>query len=177
MKRYIGNYAEPMKNLILVIGVVIVLFMSFSAEAGRQGGGFPEGRFYDDIAATPELSLTAEQAGKLRAAREIYLLEIGALKDRWYEKSGKLKSLWLQQLPDRHKISDTEDELRTIREQLYAHRLAYWREATKILTPAQQAKVQAYAEESGYDFGDGRKNRRGMGMGTRMDRGVGKRGD
>jgi Spy/CpxP family protein refolding chaperone len=87
-----------------------------------------------------------------------------------------MRLLWLERTPDQKKILTVQKEVRTLRDQLYDKRTAYWLEANKILTPEQQTKLQAYGAGRDYGSGKGMRGRGGMGMGPGMGQGMGMRG-
>lgn len=166
-----------MKKLMTMIAVIaLAAVMTSPAEARRGWGGNPGDGYYYDLAATPGLNLTAEQSGKLNALREAHLREIKPLQDQRYSKSSEMRLLWLERTPDQKKILTVQKEVRTLRDQLYDKRTAYWLEANKILTPEQQTKLQAYGAGRDYGSGKGMRGRGGMGMGPGMGQGMGMRG-
>lgn len=163
-----------MKKLMTMIAVIALAATVVASPAEARmggGGGYPGGGYYD-IAATPGLNLTAEQAGQLRNLREAHLKDIQPLQNKLYSKRSELRLLWLQQSPDQGKITAADREIRALRDQIQdkmtSHRLATF----KILTPEQQTKLQAYGAGRGYGSGKGMRGQGGMGMGPGMGQGM-----
>ena len=81
--------------------------------------------------------------------RAAHLKDIQPLQDQMLSKSRELRSLWLAATPDKEKILALQKETRDLRDQLTDKRTAYRLEVQKVLTPEQQAKVQAYGTGRG----------------------------
>ena len=156
-----------MKKLITMTAVIALaaVLASSPAEARKGwGGGYPGGGGYYDLAATPGLNLTAEQITKLNALRDAHLRDIKPLQDQMYSKRGELRLLWLERTPNQNKILEAQKEFQTLRDKLYEKGTIYRLETTKVLTPEQQAQVQAYGPGRGYGYGKSMRGHGGMGM-------------
>jgi Spy/CpxP family protein refolding chaperone len=135
-----------MKKLMMIIAVIVLAAIVVSPAMAYKGmwGGYGSGPGnVADIAAAHDLNLTAEQTEKINTLREAYLKEIKPLRDQLYGMRGELRSSWLQTTPDRDKITTLQRDAMNLRnrmeEKMNAHRLDLF----QVLTPEQQAKVQA----------------------------------
>jgi Spy/CpxP family protein refolding chaperone len=141
-----------MKKLMTVVAVIaLAAVVASPAMAYRgMGGGYGYGPGnVADIGAARGLDLTAEQTAKINAMREAHLKDIKPLQDQMYSKSGELRNLWLAVTPDREKILALQKEAQVLRDQMTDKRTTYRLEVRKVLTPEQQAKVQAYGTGRG----------------------------
>ncbi len=136
-----------MKNVMMIItAIVLTAAVAVPAMAYRgMGAGYGSGPGnVVDIGAVRDLDLTAEQTRKISILREAHLKEIKPLQAQMRRKSGELRSLWLASTPDREKILVLQKEAQGLRDQLTDKRTVYFLEVRQVLTPEQQAKVQAY---------------------------------
>lgn len=154
-----------MKKVMMIVTVIaLAAVVTSPAMAYRgMGAGYGSGPGnVADIGTARGLDLTAEQAEKINAIRAAHLKDIQPLQGQMLSKSRELRNLWLAATPDKEKITAFQKEARDLRDQLADKRTAYRLEVQKVLTPEQQAKVQAY----------------GMGRGTaRVGGGPGMMGD
>lgn len=165
-----------MKKVVMflaAIAMAAIMVSPASAYRGMAGGNGPGFGYAGDTTAWQGLNLTADQTAKIRSLQEAQLKEIQPLQNKLYSKRSELRLLWLQQAPDRDKITAADQEARTLRDQIQDrmtnHRLAFF----NVLTPEQQTKLQAYGAGRGYGPRMS-MNQGGMGMGPAgMDRGRG----
>ncbi|MCX5831546.1 MAG: Spy/CpxP family protein refolding chaperone [Deltaproteobacteria bacterium] len=156
-----------MKKVVMflaAIALAAIMVSPASAYRGAAGGNGPGSGYAGDITAWQGLNLTADQTAKIRSLQEAQLKEIQPLQNKLYSKRGELRLLWLQQAPDRDKITAADQEVRALRDQIQDkmtnHRLTVF----NVLTLEQQTKVQAY----GAGRGNGPRmsmNQGSMGMG------------
>jgi len=140
---------KVMMMIVAVIALAAVVASPAMAYRGMGGGyGYGPGNVAD-VAAGRGLDLTAEQTEKINAMRAAHLKDIQPLQDQMLSKSRELRSLWLAATPDKEKILALQQETRSLRDQLTDKRTAYRLEVRQILTPEQQAKVQAYGTGRG----------------------------
>ena len=136
-----------MKKLMTVVAVIalaaIVASPAMAYRGMRVGYGYGPGNVAD-IGAARDLNLTAEQTAKINAMREAHLKDIKPLQDQMLSKSGELRSLWLAATPDREKINALQKEAQGLRDQMTDKFTTYRLAVLQVLTPEQQAKVQAY---------------------------------
>jgi Spy/CpxP family protein refolding chaperone len=150
------------KIWILIIGMIALTTVIVSpATAYRQWGYVSGPGRVEDIAKTPGLNLTTEQAAKINALRETHLKEIKPLLDEMTDKSRKLRGLWLSQQPDQKEIEIIGVEAQKLRLRLMDRVEAYRREVYRELTPDQQQRVQIR------DIGQGRGRMGGFGIDRR----------
>jgi len=165
-----------MKKVVMFLAAIALAAIMASPAAayrGMAGGNGPGFGYGGDVTAWQGLNLTADQTAKIRSLQEAQLKEIQPLQNKLYSKGSELKLLWLQQAPDRGKITAADHEVRALRDQIQDkmtnHRLAVF----NVLTPEQQTKVQAYGAGRGYGPRMS-MNQGGMGMGqVGMGRGRG----
>ena len=141
-----------MKKVMLIVAVIALAAIVASPAMAHRGMGAGYGSGPGDVAdigATRGLDLTAEQTEKINAMRAAHLKDIQPLQDQMYSKSRELRSLWLAATPDKEKIVALQKEAQGLRDQLTDKRTTYRLEVRKILTPEQQAKVQAYGAGRG----------------------------
>lgn len=128
---------------ILVVAATVLAFASpVIADRERWGGSRRGPGYIADIAETPGLALTAEQAERIDALREDHLKDIGPIKRELDEKSRALRNLWLAHRLDSQRIEASQAEAMTVRERLMKRIETYNAEVYLILTPEQQASVQ-----------------------------------
>ena len=141
-----------MKKVMTVVAVIalaaIVASPAMAYRGMRVGYGYGPGNVAD-IGAARGLDLTAEQTGKINALREAHLKDIKSLQDQMLSKNSELRSLWLATTPDKEKILALQKEAQGLRDQLTDKLMTYRLEVWQILTPEQQAKVQAYGTGRG----------------------------
>ncbi|MHB8093243.1 MAG: Spy/CpxP family protein refolding chaperone [Syntrophales bacterium] len=160
------------KLMMIVAVIALTTLMALSAMAHREmkvGYGYGPGNFAD-IAAERNLNLTAEQTAKIDALRAVHLKDIEPLQDRMLNKSRELRSMWLARTPDRVKIDVLQKEAQALRDELEEKLANYRQEVLQILTPEQQARIQAsvtgrWMEHRG--GGGGMAGGRGYGWGMR----------
>jgi Spy/CpxP family protein refolding chaperone len=141
---------KKIMTVVAVIALAAVVASPAMAYRGMGGGGYGYGPGnVADIAAARGLDLTAEQTEKINALRAAHLKDIQPLQDQMLSKSRELRSLWLAATPDREKIVALQKETRGLRDQLTDKRTAYRLDVRQVLTPEQQAKVQAYGTGRG----------------------------
>ena len=156
-----------MKKVVMFLAAIALAAImaspaaAYRGMAGGNGLGFGYG---SDVVAWQSLNLTADQTAKIRSLQEAHWKEIQPLQDQLSSKGSELRLLWLQQAPDRDKISAADREVRALRDQIQdkmtSHRLIVF----NVLTPKQQTKVQAYGAGRGYSPGMS-MNQGGMGRG------------
>jgi Spy/CpxP family protein refolding chaperone len=152
-----------MKKVVLTLMAVLVMVaitttsFAYGWGQGMRGGRGPGyGNCQSgDLQGLAALNLTADQEAKIKSLRESQLKETKPLQDKMFSKRGELRLLWLQQNPDKEKITAVQKEIRSLRDQLQDkqtnHRLA----VLKVLTPEQQTKVQAFGAGRGFGHGKG----------------------
>jgi Spy/CpxP family protein refolding chaperone len=158
-----------MKKIVAVVAVIaLAAIVASPAMAYRgMGAGYGSGPGnVADIGAARGLDLTVEQTAKINALREAHLKDIKPLQDQMLSKGRELRSLWLASTPDKEKILALQKEAQSLRDQLTDKRTAYRLEVRQVLTPDQQAKVQAYGTGRGME-------RMGGGPGMMGDHGYG----
>jgi Spy/CpxP family protein refolding chaperone len=160
-----------MKKIMTVVAVialaVIVASPAMAYRGMRVGYGSGPGNVAD-IGAARGLDLTAEQTQTINTLREAHLKDIQPLQDQMLSKSRELRSLWLAKTPDKEKILSLQKEAQDLRGQLTDKFTTYRLDVRQVLTPEQQAKVQAYGTVWGMA-------RSGAGM-AHMGGGAGMRG-
>ncbi len=148
-----------MKKIVTIVAVIaLAAIVASPAMAYRgMGAGYGSGPGnVADIGAAQGLDLTAEQTQKINVLREAHLKDIKPLQDQMLSKSRELRSLWLASTPDKEKILVLQKEAQGLRDQLTDKRTAYRLEVQQVLTPEQQAKIQAYGAGRGMmHMGDG----------------------
>ncbi len=97
----------------------------------------------EDIATMAELELTPDQAEQIRAIREGYISDIKPFQEKMQAKREELKTLWLQQIPDRKKIASAEKEAKMLRDRLWNMLLDYRETISKVLNAEQQRKFKS----------------------------------
>lgn len=143
-----------MKRMSIVFfAVVVATFIAATTFAygwgGGPGRGFARGDcetcpYYErDFKGIPDLGLTDEQATKMRDMRAAHLKDVQPLREKMMGMRGELKQLWLQKSPDRGKITATQKEISSLRDQMQEKRTAHRFEMLNLLTPEQRTKVQA----------------------------------
>lgn len=141
-----------MKKIMTVVAVIalaaVVASPAMAYRGMRVGYGNGPGNVAD-IGAARGLDLTADQTEKINAMRAAHLKDIQPLQDQMYSKSRELRSLWLAATPDKEKIVALQKEAQGLRDQLTDKLTTYRLEVRKVLTPEQQAKVQAYGTGRG----------------------------
>ena len=142
-----------MKKVVMFLAAIALAAIMASPAAAYRGtaGGYGPGFGYaGDVTVWSGLNLTADQTAKIRGLQEEQLKEIQPLQSKLYSKGSELRLLWLQQSPDRDKITAATREVRALRDQIQdkmtSHRLAVF----NVLTPEQQTKLQAYGAGRGY---------------------------
>lgn len=174
-----------MKKSILTAVLAIVLLatsgLAFAQGWGRGAGmgygpgmGFgpgpgicpaPYGPGYFLGAWAANLNLTAEQVQKMQALREAFWKEIAPVQSELVSKRLELRSLWLQPNPDRDKILAKQKEINALREKVQEKAIKHRLEMRQILTPEQQAKLEAAFGWFGPGAGFGGRGRFGPGRG------------
>lgn len=157
-----------MKRTLVILSILLLFTLGTASvlhawRGGPDGGmGYGSAPYGAVVLADPNLDLSTEQAAQICFLDEKYLREIKPLKDQLYSKSRELRSAWLQTTLDRININNLQKDVTNLRgqtrEKLAAHRL----DVLNVLTPEQQAKVQAYDARRNYDSGKGIRSRGGM---------------
>lgn len=140
------------KKLAMLTALIIMGGIAASpAGAHREWrGGYGSGPGnVEDVAGAPGLNLTAEQAERIGALREVHRRDIRPLQDRLMGKGRQLRELWLAKTPDRERILALQREVHELRGQLLEKLAAYRLEVRQLLTPEQQAKMRAFEAERG----------------------------
>jgi len=141
-----------MKKIMTVVAVIalaaIVASPAMAYRGMRVGYGSGPGNVAD-IGAARGLDLTAEQTEKINTMRAAHLKDIQPLQDRMLSKSKEMRSLWLATTPDKEKIIALQKEAQGLRDQLTDKITTYRLDVRQVLTPEQQAKVQAYGTGRG----------------------------
>jgi Spy/CpxP family protein refolding chaperone len=163
-------------TLLFILLFVVVSVSPASAFQGRgRGMGPGGGPGYGpggDPAVASGLNLTAEQQAKIADLRAAHFKDIKPLRDKMFSLRGDLRLLWLEKNPDQAKITATQKEIRSLRDQMQDKGTAYRLEVNKVLTPEQQAQFRSTGPGGGFGPGYGRGGRGpgygpggGMGMG------------
>ena len=137
--------------MTVITVIVLAAIVASPAMAHREMGvvyGSGPGSVAD-IAAVRGLDLTSGQTERINALREAHLNDIKPLQDQLFVKGGDLRRLWLARTPDQERIMSLQKEVQGLRNQLMDKLTAYRMEVWQILTPEQQAKIQAYGPGSG----------------------------
>ena len=151
-KQFNEKETKTMKKVMTVVAVIalaaIVASPAMAYRGMGAGYGYGPGNVAD-IGAARGLDLTTEQTQKINALREAHLKDIKPLQDQMYSKNSELRSLWLATTPNQEKILALQKEAQGLRDQLTDKITTYRLEVRQVLTPEQQAKVQAYATGRG----------------------------
>jgi Spy/CpxP family protein refolding chaperone len=143
-----------MKKIVTIVAVIALAAVAASPVMAYRGMGAGYGSGpgnVADIGAARGLDLTAEQTEKINVLREAHMKDIKPHQDQMLSKSRELRSLWLAATPDKEKILALQKEAQSLRDQLTDRRTAYSLEVRQVLTPEQQAKVQAYGTGRGME--------------------------
>jgi Spy/CpxP family protein refolding chaperone len=143
-----------MKKIVTIVAVIALAAVAASPAMAYRGMGAGYGSGpgnVADIGAARGLDLTAEQTEKINVLREAHMKDIKPHQDQMLSKSRELRSLWLAATPDKEKILALQKEVQGLRDQLTDKRTAYRLEVRQVLTPEQQAKVQAYGTGRGME--------------------------
>ena len=141
-----------MKNVMMIVAVIALAAIVASPAMAYRGMGVGYGSGPGnvvDIGAARGLDLTAEQTEKINIMRAAHLKDIQPLKDQMLSKSKEMRSLWLAATPDKEKIIALQKEAQGLRDQLTDKITTYRLEVRQVLTPEQQAKIQAYGTGRG----------------------------
>lgn len=150
-----------LKNGLIPFAVLVIAMIAASpATANREWrGGYGSGPGnVADVAGTPDLNLTPEQAELIAALRTAHRRDIRPLQEQLMGKSRKLRELWLARSPDQEQIMALQREVHELRGQLLEKLAAYRLKVLQMLTPEQQTKVQTFEAER-------HRGRMGPGMG------------
>ena len=135
-----------MKKLTLVLmaatlGILLTVpAFAFGPGEGRgPGGGMGPG--YCGKAGFDRLNLSDEQKTKIEALFTASEKENRPIREKMFDKSVALRRLWSQANPDKDKITATQKEVRTLRNEMQDRVTSMRLEIRKILTPEQNEKL------------------------------------
>ena len=151
------------RGMIAAAVIVLAAIAASPATAHREWqGGYGHGPGnVADIAGISGLNLSAEQTQRIAALREAHRRDIRPLQEQLMGKGRQLRELWLAKTPDRERILALQSEVHDLRGRLLEKLATYRLEVLRMLTPDQQAKVQAFEAERHM----GRMGGAGMGRG------------
>ena len=134
------------KGMITAAVIVLAAIAASPATAHREWqGGYGHGPGnVADIAGISGLNLSAEQTQRIGVLREAHRRDIRPLQEQLMGKGRQLRELWLAKTPDRERILALQSEVHDLRGRLLEKLSAYRLEVLRMLTPDQQAKVQAF---------------------------------
>jgi Spy/CpxP family protein refolding chaperone len=140
------------KRTMLLAAVTILALAAVSPALAERGRGYGEmhGRGPESVAdatTIPGLELTPEQAEKIGVLREAHLRESEPLRGELAGKGRALRELWLARTPDRERIMTLQREVLELRARLGERRKDYREQVRRILTPEQQARMEAFERE------------------------------
>jgi Spy/CpxP family protein refolding chaperone len=138
---------KGMITVALIILTAIAASPAMAAPREWQGGYGSEPGNVADIAGTPGLNLSGEQAERIGALREAHRRDIKPLQAQLMGKGRQLRELWLARTPDREKILALQREVHDLRGRLLEKLAAYRLDVLQMLTPDQQARVQTFEAE------------------------------
>ncbi len=139
-----------MKRTAMVVALIVGMAIGPAPAAAHREwrGGYGSGPGnVADIAGTPGLNLSAEQSERIGALREAHRRDIKPLQEELMGKGRQLRELWLAKTPDREKILALQHEVHNLRGRLLEKLAVYRLGVLQMLTPDQQAKVQAFEAE------------------------------
>ena len=175
VKTYLGKEKRPMKKLLTVMAVMLlvaaVAVPSFAQRGWRGYGDSP----CKEITKVTGLNLTAEQKTRLTEMEKAHLKDVKPLQDKLFSRQGDLRLLWLEKNLDQARITTTEKEVRSLRDQIHDKRNSYQWAVYKMLTPDQRERLRNYGPAGcfGSGFGPGRGHGRGPADGFGPGRGPG----
>jgi Spy/CpxP family protein refolding chaperone len=141
------------KNIIISIVAVFALAL-IASTAMAWGPGYGRGSNVGPGYGTPPVSnLTPEQSSKIQAIREANLNEIAPLREQLYAKTTELRTIWRSQNPDQTQIKALQEDMLNIRAQLQEKATNARSEMSVLLTPEQQAEMNAYGPGMGSGMG------------------------
>ena len=134
------------RGMIAAAVIVLAAIAASPATAHREWrGGYGSGPGnVADIAGISDLNLSAEQTQRIAALREAHRRDIRPLQEQLMGKGRQLRELWLAKTPDRERILALQSEVHDLRGRLLEKLATYRLEVLRMLTPDQQAKVQAF---------------------------------
>lgn len=137
------------KRIVTVAAMALALIAASPATAHREWrGGYGSGPGnVADIAGIPGLNLSTEQTQRIAVLRETHRKDIRPLQEQLMGKGRRLRDLWLAKTPDREGILAIQQEVHDLRGRLLEKLATYRLEVLRMLTPDQQAKVQAFEAE------------------------------
>ena len=155
-------------GVALLMSLLVVGLATAAFSWGGGPGGWGRGPGYGpctggNATALSGLNLTAEQTEKIQALRQTMIKETKPLRDQMFAKRGDMRLLWQEKELDQGKITATQKELRSLRDQMQDKMTAYQLATAKILTPEQRNSLQSYRGRGpgmggglGMGFGPGR---------------------
>ena len=152
------------KVMVTIMALLVTAMIATAALAfgpGRGPGYGPCGR--GDFGGFGGVNLTADQKTKMSELRDARFKGIKPLRDQMFAKRDELRKLWLETTPDQGKITASQKEMRSVRDQMQDKMTAFRLDTLKVLTPEQQEKAKSFA--AGYSAGRGYGPGRGVGKG------------
>ncbi len=137
---------------LLIAGIVATSAFGFGWGRGPGFGFGPCAR--GEFGGYAGVDLTADQKTKLSEIRDAHFKDVQPLREQMWAKRDELRKLWLEANPDQAKITATQKEMRSLRDQMQDKMTAYRLSALKVLTPEQQEKIRTLG--AGRGFGPGR---------------------
>jgi len=162
---------RKMKKALTMVGIIL-LVAAIAVPVLAQGPGWGRGRgrgmgmgFTNRVTPYCESipNLSAEQSARLKELREQRAKEVLPLQNELISKRVELRRLWLQANPDEAKIKAKQHEITELENKLREKMTEYRLECHKILTPEQQAQLQAFWPRKYFGYGARRPGARGYG--------------
>ncbi len=145
-----------MKKLgILLVAMVLV---SSNAWAFRGGCGMGQG-FGMNPAVASALNLTEDQQAQIQVKQELFQEETNPLRDKLFGKKMELRNLWAKANPDQASISEKQQEIQAVQNEMQEKATQYQLDCRQLLTPEQQEKLGAFVAHHGGWDGHGRGGR------------------
>jgi len=96
-----------------------------------------------DSTALSQLTLSVEQTTEINILREAFLKDTRPIEDKMLSKRNDLKLLWLQQNPDKEKITIVQKQIRALRNQINDKREVYRLKVYNLLTHEQEERLKS----------------------------------
>ena len=151
-----------MKKKLGILVVAMVLVAS-SAWAFRGGCGMGPGYGMNPYVAST-LNLTEDQQTQIKEKQEVFLEEINPLRDKLFSKRMELRNLWAKANPDQAAISEKQQEIQAIQNEIQEKATQYQLDCRQFLTAEQQEKLGTFVASHGGWGGHGMGGGRGWQM-------------
>jgi Spy/CpxP family protein refolding chaperone len=151
-----------MKKKLGILVVAMVLAAS-SAWAFRGGCGMGPGYGMNPYVAST-LNLTEDQQAQIKEKQEVFLEEINPLRDKLFSKRIELRNIWAKASPDQAAISEKQQEIQAIQNDIQEKTTQYQLDCRQFLTAEQQEKLGTFVAHHGGWGGQGMGGGRGWQM-------------